>query len=61
MSKSRTTGKGNSAPDESNPDSSRPTDSTSDEPVNLSTLEGGVLHNPPQAKQSQESSTIDEE
>ncbi|MBC6607592.1 hypothetical protein H8B13_12255 [Hymenobacter sp. BT188] len=61
MSKSRTTSTSDSAPEESTPDPSRPTDSTSDEPVNLSTLDGGVLHNPPQATQSQESSTIDEE
>ncbi|GAB2476886.1 hypothetical protein GCM10011375_20900 [Hymenobacter qilianensis] len=61
MSKSRTTGKGDSAPDESNPDAPTPIGSNPDEPVDLSTLEGGVLHNPPQAKQSQESSTIDEE
>jgi hypothetical protein len=60
MAKSQKPNKGDSAPEEPNPDTSGPTDSTLNEPVNLSMLEGGVLHNPPQATQSQESGTIDD-
>ncbi|SMC00583.1 hypothetical protein SAMN00120144_4126 [Hymenobacter roseosalivarius DSM 11622] len=61
MAKSQNSSKGVPTPDESNPDASGSTDSTSDEPVNLSMLEGGVLHNPPQATQSQESGPTDDE
>jgi hypothetical protein len=61
MAKTRIPSKGDSTPEESNPDDPTSTSGPSDDPVNLSELQGGVLHNPPQAMQSQEASTIDEE
>ncbi|QIL77672.1 hypothetical protein [Hymenobacter sp. HDW8] len=60
MAKTRIPSKDDSAPEESNPDAPTSTSRPSDEPVDLSTLDSGVLHNPPQATQSG-SGTTDEE
>lgn len=61
MAKSRTLGTSGSGSQESSPKPSASTDSTPDEPIDLSTLQGGVLHNPPQADLQETPSTPNNE
>lgn len=61
MAKSRNSDRDDSRSDESNADSRDSSEATSDEPVNLSQLRNGVLHNPPQASERQDSDSTTEE